>query len=179
MTTAIELDGNASKVMGQMAYGLYIVGSHDTAGENNGMMADWVMQVSFVPRMVAVSFENDAHTLANIRDTGSFTVNMLPQDDAGRALAARFGQPYDGSKVAGRSSGEKRNFHHKLDGVGYTLSEFGSPVLDGALSWMECKAEEFLPLGDHTLVAGRVVGSEIRGDGEILTSSYAGWTYSG
>ena len=41
---------------------LYIVGSHDTASENNGMMADWVMQVSFVPRMVAVSFENDPHT---------------------------------------------------------------------------------------------------------------------
>lgn len=179
MTTATQLDSNAARVMEQMAYGLYIVGSHDRAGERNGMMADWVMQVSFVPRMVAVSFENDAHTLANIRETGSFTINLLPQDDAGRTLAAGFGQPYDGSKVAGRSAPEKRHIHHKLDGVAYSLSGLGSPVLDGAASWLECQAEEFLPLGDHTLVAARVVGGEVRQEGEILTSSYAGWTYSG
>lgn len=179
MTTATQLDSNAAHVMEQMAYGLYIVGSHDRAGEGNGMMADWVMQVSFVPRMVAVSFENDAHTLGNIRDTGSFTVNLLPQDDSGRALAARFGQPHDGSKVAGRSNREKGHVYHKLDGVAYSLSDLGSPVLDGAISWVECKAEEFLPLGDHTLVAGRVVGGQVLRDGEVLTSSYAGWTYFG
>lgn len=179
MTTAIEIDSSAAHVMQQMVYGVYIVGSHDRAGEVNGMMADWVMQVSFNPRMLAVSFENDAHTLANVRDTGSFTVNLLPQDEAGRALAARFVQPYDGAKVAGRSDEEKGHTHHKLDGVAYRLSDLGSPTLDGAISWVECKADTFVPLGDHTLVAGRVVGGEFRRESDALSSSYAGWTYCG
>lgn len=177
--TAIEIDSNAAHVMEQMPYGLYIVGSHDRAGEGNGMMADWVMQVAFVPRMVAVSFENDAHTLANIRETGSFTVNLLSKDDSGRALAAKFAQPWDGAKVAGRSDGEKMHIHHKMDGVAYGLSDRGSPVLDGAISWVECTADEFVLLGDHTLVAGRVVDGEVRRDAETLTSDYAGYTYCG
>jgi flavin reductase (DIM6/NTAB) family NADH-FMN oxidoreductase RutF len=53
------------QVMDEMPYGLYIVGSK--LGEDvNGMMADWVMQVSFQPRLVAVALENDARTLWNI-----------------------------------------------------------------------------------------------------------------
>lgn len=147
MTTAIEIESNAAHVMEQMAYGLYIVGSHDRAGEGNGMMADWVMQAAFIPRMVAVSFENDAHTLANIRDTGSFTVNLLPQDDSGRALAARFAQPYDGSKVAGRSDKEKGHIHHKLDGIAYGMSGFGSPVLDGAFKLGRVQGRGVSPAG--------------------------------
>jgi flavin reductase (DIM6/NTAB) family NADH-FMN oxidoreductase RutF len=54
--------------MHEMPYGLYIVGSKESAGKINGMMADWVMQVSFEPRLVAVSFENNSHTLANLRE---------------------------------------------------------------------------------------------------------------
>jgi flavin reductase (DIM6/NTAB) family NADH-FMN oxidoreductase RutF len=81
--------------------------------------------------------------------------------------------------VAGRSSIENGIVHHKLDGIPCGLSDLGSPVLDGAISWLECSAEEFVPLGDHTLVAGRVVGGEVRQRGEALTSSYAGFTYSG
>ena len=179
MTTAIEIDSNAAHVMEQMPYGLYIVGTHDRAGEGNGMMADWVMQVAFIPRMVAVSFENDAHSLANVRETGSFTVNLLPRDDNGRALSARFAQPWDGGKVAGRSGGEQTHIHHKLEGIGYSLSEYGSPILDGAISWVECAAEQFLLLGDHTLVAGRVVDGGVRRDGDTLTSDYAGYSYCG
>ena len=43
-------------------YGLYIVGSRSAQGVLNGMMADWLMQVSFKPRLVACSLENDATT---------------------------------------------------------------------------------------------------------------------
>ena len=35
-------------VMDEMPYGLYIIGSR-MGNEVNAMMADWVMQVSFVP----------------------------------------------------------------------------------------------------------------------------------
>jgi len=77
MTTAMlepttRVDGDEpSRALGEMPYGLYIVGSKSDEGPN-GMMADWVMQVAFAPRLVAVSIENDAHTLANINRSGVF-----------------------------------------------------------------------------------------------------------
>lgn len=179
MSTATIADSDLSDVMGQMPYGCYIVGSHDPEGEPNGMMADWVMQVSFSPRMVAVAIENDAHTLANIRENLSFTVNMLARDEAGRRLSARFAQPYDGAKVTGRGNRAGETLHHKLEGIPYSGTSSGSPVLDDACAWFECEATRFIPAGDHTIVTGTVLHGRLVRNNEVLTSQYAGWTYSG
>ena len=171
----MELD-DIARVMDEMPYGLYIIGSK-ADGEVNAMMADWVMQVSFAPRLVAVSFENDARTLANVRRSNVFTVNLLPQESM--ELAARFAQPYYGDKVKGRSGEEAAKVHHKLEGIPYSESARGCPLLGDALAWLECEAEQFLPTGDHTLVIARVLDGRVLRDAEPLTSTYTGWTYSG
>ncbi len=163
-------------VMDEMPYGLYIIGSR-MDGEVNAMMADWVMQVSFVPRLVAVSFENDAQTLANLRDSSVFTVNLLPQESM--ELAARFAQPYHGDKVKGRPKEEAAKLHRKLEGIPYAQSTRGCPILEDAMAWLECEAEQFLPAGDHTLVIARVLDGRVVKPAEPLTSTYTGWTYSG
>ena len=162
--------------MDEMPYGLYIIGSK-AGGEVNAMMADWVMQASFAPRLVAVSFENDARTLANVRESGVFTVNLLPQE--AMEFAARFAQPTEGSKIKGRSPEEAAKVHHKLEGVATTESARGCPILDEAMAWLECEAEQYVPAGDHTLVIARVLDGRITRDAEPLTSTYTGWTYSG
>ncbi len=172
-------DAELAQVMEEMPYGLYIIGSHAGDGDPNGMMADWVMQVSFHPRLVAVAFENDAHTLQNIRDTKTFTINMLGQNHEGMAIARHFGQPYLDAKVKGRSRYETSRVHHKLDGISYFRSPNGSPVLDDAIAWVECEAAEFHPAGDHTLVVGRVANGRVLREIEPLTSEYTGWPYSG
>ena len=163
-------------VMEGMPYGLYIVGSCQDA-EADGMMADWVMQVSFSPRLVAVALENDARTLQNIRANAAFTLNFLSQEQHGMSLAGKFAQPYFEAKIAGRGTPAK--IHHKLDGLAHTCTERGVPVLDEATAWLECEAEQFLPMGDHTLVIGRVLDGQVRRDAEPLTSTYTGWNYSG
>lgn len=166
------------RVMDEMPYGLYIIGSAK-GGEVNGMMADWVMQVSFRPRLVAVSFELDARSLENVRASKVFSVNLLSQDKEGMELASKFAQPYYGAKVKGRSESEAEKVHHKLEGIPYTLSASGCPVLEAAMAWFECAAEQFVVVGDHTLVIGRVVEGRVLRDAEPLTSAYTGWTYSG
>ena len=163
-------------VMDEMPYGLYIIGSR-MDGEVNAMMADWVMQVSFVPRLLAVSFENDAQTLANVRRNNAFTVNLLPQESM--ELAARFAQPYHGDKVKGRPAQEAAKLHRKLEGIPYTESAHSCPILDDALAWLDCEAVQLLPAGDHTLVIARVLDGRVLRDAEPLTSTYTGWTYSG
>jgi flavin reductase (DIM6/NTAB) family NADH-FMN oxidoreductase RutF len=178
LETKARVDGDAaSRALGEMPYGLYIVGSK-SAGDLNGMMADWVMQVAFEPRLVAVSIENDAHTLANITESGVFSVNLLAADEF--ALAAKFAQPYYGSKVKGRGSPARDEVHHKLDGVGHEPgTQTGCPVLTEALAWLECRVRMTVPLGDHTLVIGRVVDGGVLREGEALTSTITGWPYSG
>ena len=166
-----------AEVMDEMPYGLYIIGS-TSHSDVNGMMADWVMQVSFSPRLIAVALEKDAHTLQNVRATSRFTVNMLSQDNPSVHLAAKFAQPYFGSKISGRDLDAARQVHHKLDGIPYRKTPSGCPVLAEAMAWLECKAITFLPAGDHVIVIGAVTDGVLR-DGEPLTSGYAGWAYSG
>lgn len=173
------LEQELAAVMDQMPYGLYIIGSHSPDGEVNGMMADWIMQVSFTPRLLAVSFENDAHSLANIRQTHAFSINLLGQDHEGMELAKHFAQPYFDAKIIGRARPATVSVHHKLEGLAHFRSAGGCPVLEAAIAWAECQAEQFLPVGDHTLVIGRVNDGRVLRDAEALTSTYTGWTYSG
>lgn len=171
-------ESDVAKVMDEMPYGFYIVGS-TMDGEVNGMMADWVMQVSFDPRLVAVAFENDAHTLQNIRINKHFTLNALSQGEDSMNLAAKFAQPYFGAKVKGRTRAVAEEVHRKLVGIPHTTTANGCPILAAAMAWMECEAEQFVETGDHTLVVARVLGAKLLRDAQPLTSSYTGWNYSG
>ena len=166
------------RVMDEMPYGLYIIGSK-LDGEVNGMMADWVMQVSFNPRLVAVAFENDARTLENVRATGVFTINFLSEDHHGMEVAAKFAQPYYDAKVKGRTRTAIDEVHHKLEGIPYTKAKGGSPVLKAAIAWLACEAEQFIPAGDHTVVIARVIDGQLVREGQPISSSYTGWSYSG
>ena len=163
-------------VMHEMPYGIYIVGSCREE-EPNGMIADWVMQVSFRPRLLAVAFENDAYSLENVRRHDVFTVNLLPQ--GAMALGALFLQPRDGSKIAGRSAAAAAEMHDKMEGAAYRLTERGCPVLEGALTWAECGVERYVSAGDHTLVIGEVLDGGVLQAAEAMTSVETGWVYGG
>jgi len=175
MPFASELE----RVMHEMPYGLYIIGSKEEGGLVNGMMADWVMQVSFEPRLVAVAFENTSHTVGNIRERKYFSVNLLAQDDESMELARRFAQPYSGQKVQGRKGEERLKVHYKLDGLPYQTSPNGTPLLDAAMAWFECELVDEHQIGDHVLVVGAVLDGGIMKEVEPMTSHYTGWTYSG
>jgi flavin reductase (DIM6/NTAB) family NADH-FMN oxidoreductase RutF len=142
------------------------------------MMADWVMQVSFEPRLVAVSLERSSTTLRNLRDSGTFSVNVLAAGD--RALAVRFCQPRDASKIQGRNDANASVIHDKLAGVPHAYGPLtGCPVLDDALAYLECEVQELVDAGDHVLAVGLVVGAGVLHDGEPLSSRDLGWSYAG
>jgi flavin reductase (DIM6/NTAB) family NADH-FMN oxidoreductase RutF len=176
-TKRVELDPIA-EALEQMPYGLYIVGSR---GEDNinGMMADWVMQVSFNPRLVLVSLENTSTTLKNIRHAQAFTVNLL--DSESRQLAVKFCQPRDASKIKGRSEQASHVIYDKFEGVDFWEGEqTGIPILSDAMMWLECLLDSEMPAGDHTLVIGRVVAGEVVDyKKEPLTQRILGWSYAG
>jgi flavin reductase (DIM6/NTAB) family NADH-FMN oxidoreductase RutF len=166
---------NAKPALDMMNYGMYVIGSRGPAGLNV-MAAHWLMQVSFKPRIVALSLENDARTLANVRETRVFSVNIMGEDSM--ELVASFLQPSDPNKIIGRST-TGAPIVDKLAGVAHKTMATGCPVLRDALAWFECEVEGGLPAGDHTVVLARVTDGGQINHGRPLRDDDLGWTYSG
>ena len=166
------------RAMLAMSYGVHVIGSFDGESTHNVMIADWAMQVSFKPRLVAVSIENDARTLRYVRQTKAFSVNMLHQKD-GAAIAKRVVMPAEGRKIKGRSEAEAVRVHDKLSGLRHQFDAHNCPILLDALGWYSCEVEQFVETGDHTIVVGRVTDGAVQRDGEMLTERELGWEYAG
>ena len=168
-------EDDAKPALDMMNYGMYVIGSRGPMGLNV-MAAHWLMQISFKPRMVALSLENDARTLANIRDTRVFSVNVMGEDS--RELIASFLQPQIPAKIRGRTATASAPVD-KLAGVPHKTMASGCPILKAALAWYECEVEGGLPTGDHTLVVARITDGGQINHGKPLRDDDLGWTYSG
>jgi flavin reductase (DIM6/NTAB) family NADH-FMN oxidoreductase RutF len=176
MTRKIDIDP-VVEALESLPYGLYIIGSHGS-DNINGMMADWVMQVSFSPRLVAVSLERNSTTLRNLRESGHFTVNVLEASQ--RALAVKFCQPRQAAKVEGRSENASAVIYDKLADVPYQMGEQSDcPILDEGLAFLECRVHDLVEVGDHTLAVGEVLDGGMLREGEPLTQRILGWSYAG
>ena len=108
-----------------------------------GMTANAVISVSLDPLLFLVSVHKDARLNPRIREEGSFTVNLLADDQEG--LSRLFASPE-------RSSGLEA-LHTLGGGYGST----GAPLAAGALAAIDCALAEIYAGGDHDLFLGRVV----------------------
>jgi flavin reductase (DIM6/NTAB) family NADH-FMN oxidoreductase RutF len=154
----------AKKVLRMFTYGMYIVTSAAEGEEPGAFTADWVSQVSFEPRMLALSVEQDAHSLGVIRKSGVFAVNVL--ESGQRELAGQFG----------RSTAKVGN---KLADYEYSTGSTGSPLIAEALGAIECRVVHEHPAGDHVLFLGEVVDAHLNREGEPLTMKETGFRYFG
>ena len=136
-------------VMGHFATGVTVVTAATQEGPV-GMTANAVCSLSLEPLLLLVAFDNSARTLAVVRDTERFGVNVLAagQEELARLFA---------SKTPERD---------KFAGVAHTVHD-GLPVIDGGIAWVGCRLERLLPGGDHTIGIGAVESAEA-GDGRPL-----------
>ncbi|MEX2246909.1 MAG: flavin reductase family protein [Dehalococcoidia bacterium] len=151
----------AKPALEQISYGLYVVGSVN-GDDVNGMTANWLTQVSFDPRMVAIAVELQARTLANIKVSNVFSVNVIAEADT--SLIEKFVEP-------------QTRAGNKLGDVEFRTGQTGCPILAGALSWFECEVLQFVLTGDHELVIGRVLDGGENREGDPLTLRAMGWSY--
>ncbi len=172
-----ELEG-VEKALLALSYGVHVIGSRAADGSMNAMLADWVMQVSFKPRLVAVAIENDARTLRYIKQTNVFSVNLLHEKD-GLEIARKVVMPAEGRKIKGRSEEAAATVHDKLADIPHGLASNLCPVLDHSLGWFICDVEKMTEAGDHTIVIGRATDGEILRSGEMLIERELGWEYGG
>lgn len=107
-----------------------------------GFTCQTFASLSLDPPLVSFCPARTSTTWPRIRDIGQFTINILADDHSW--LSDTFAQ-------AGAAGTDK------FDGVGYTLSTGGSPVLEGVLAWVDCRLRAEHDGGDHTIVVADVL----------------------
>src|SRR5262249_51830130 len=83
-------------------YGLYLV-TGEAGGETGAFPANWIVQSSFEPPMLAIAVEQDAHSIGVLRQAGAFAVHVY--ESGQREVAGQFGRAHAkvGDKLAGHT----------------------------------------------------------------------------
>lgn len=104
-----------------------------------GLTTNAFSSLSLAPPLVLVCFDRDSRTLAIVRESRRFAVNILRtgQEDLARLFAGKAPHP------------------EKFAAVTHT-ADHGVPVLDDALAWLVCELEAMHPGGDHEIGVGAV-----------------------
>ncbi|GJF23484.1 MULTISPECIES: flavin reductase family protein [Streptomyces] len=126
-------------------------------GEDVGMTATAFMSVSLDPPLVLVSLREGSRMDDLLDEQPLWAVSVLSESQ--RHIAGRFA-------MKGRVSDRLL-----FEDIPYVRGEVsGSPLVGGALATLECRTEQRIPAGDHTLVIGRVLTAALpSADGGPLT----------
>jgi flavin reductase len=136
--------GLLRKVLGRFPTGVTVVTAR--AGTPCGMTANTFTSVSLDPPSILVCVNRSAALCQAVRQAGCFTVSVLSaaQEDVARYFA-------DHSRPRGAA---------EFGGVGWSPAPLtGTPVLDGALAWLECALTASYDGGDHEIFLATVLAS--------------------
>jgi flavin reductase (DIM6/NTAB) family NADH-FMN oxidoreductase RutF len=152
----------------RMPYGFYSITSRN-GDEVNAMVANWVMQASFTPRLVAIGLQKKAYSHDVIEAGGVFTINLFNSEDQEAMM------PF--------TKGREKNPDKMADATYTPAPVTGCPVLEGAAAYIECRVQQMIDVGgDHDILVGEVVGGGVLKEGEVtdtLTLPHVGWSYAG
>ncbi len=143
-----DYDRLRRRVLWSMPTGLYVVGTR-AGGDRNLMTISWVTQVATSPKLVGIGVESGAHTHALLVEGGVFALSLLPRSQ--RAIVRRFVKPVTESSV------DDDTGVGTMQGEPVHTAATGAPILDVALSWMDCEVRHVLALGSHSFFVGEVV----------------------
>ncbi|WP_210577844.1 flavin reductase family protein [Streptomyces sp. GESEQ-4] len=116
--------------------------------EDVGMTATAFMSVSLDPPLVLVSLRDGSRMDDLLAEQPLWAVSVLSESQ--RHIAGRFA-------MKGRISDRLL-----FEDIPYVRGEATSaPLVGGALATLECRTEQRVPAGDHTLVIGRVLTAAV------------------
>ncbi len=133
-----------------------VTASH--GAQRGGLLATFVNQASIAescPRILA-GIAKSHHTWDLIEAAGSFAVHLLTASRQHLDWAERFGL---------ESSCQIDKFARLSSRAGVT----GSPILEAATGWAECRVESRLDTGDRTIYLAEVVDAKAPDSADILT----------
>jgi flavin reductase (DIM6/NTAB) family NADH-FMN oxidoreductase RutF len=135
------LDPSAFRtLMGSFPTGVAVATTRAADGGLAGMTASALTSVSLDPPILVLCVDRATDFHRSIEGAPRFALSVLAADQ--ETLSRRF------------ASEEPDRF----DGVGYTLDQFGLPLLDGAAAHVICERWDARRAGDHSLFFGLVIG---------------------
>lgn len=152
---------------GKMTYGIYVLTSSGRGEEEkiqiNGMIASWVVQVSYEPPMILAAIHPDRYSHKLLSDHPVFGLHIIKQSQS--SLLKRFKGPDPGLK---------------FEGLEWETQKTGVPILRDCVAWFELEVRQQLSPGNHTLFIGEVVnaGCNNHDTSPLCTIDYDGY-YTG
>jgi flavin reductase (DIM6/NTAB) family NADH-FMN oxidoreductase RutF len=141
------------KAMGSFATGVTII-TLDLEGEVHGMTANAFSSVSLDPPLLLVCVDHAARTHAHLHAKKRFGVNILAEHQ--RVISDYYARPVHTHERAQEEAGAR-----------FDRTEQGTPILHGALAYLECRLQSAQEAGDHTIFIAEVEDVVVR-QGEPL-----------
>jgi len=140
------------KAMGCFATGVTVI-TVDQDSEIHGMTANAFCSVSLDPMLVLVCVDHRARTHAHLHARKRFGVNVLRSDQ--QAVSEYYARTTETHQ------------HAEEAGAKFDRTPHGTPVLHGALAYLECRLHSTETAGDHTIFIAEVEDVVVR-EGEPL-----------
>lgn len=141
--------GHFRWVLGHFPTGVVVVTAM-AGGRPVGLSVASFCSLSLDPPLVLFCVGRGSTSWPAIAASGRFCANVLSRDQEHL------------SRVFARSGGDK------FAGLPWTPSEGGSPLLDGALAWVDCHIESISEAGDHFVVISSVEALNVVRDAPAL-----------
>jgi flavin reductase (DIM6/NTAB) family NADH-FMN oxidoreductase RutF len=138
------------QALSQFATGVTIITTRLADGSFRGLTASSFNTVSLDPPLVLWSLSSGANSLPIFSGNSHYVINVLGADQA--ELAERFSRRSD----------------NPFEGVEYTLSRTGLPILKGGTAWFECHNRSRYPEGDHVIFVGEVEDCAMTSQASLL-----------
>jgi 3-hydroxy-9,10-secoandrosta-1,3,5(10)-triene-9,17-dione monooxygenase reductase component len=138
------------RLMGFWATGVSVITAQGEQGPA-GATANALSSLSLDPPLALVCFDLSSRTLAAVRESERFGINMLSagQEDISRLFATKKSQEEKFAEID----------HHLVQGV---------PVIDNCLAYVVCGLDSELRRGDHVIAIGQVLESGVDEDAAPL-----------
>jgi flavin reductase (DIM6/NTAB) family NADH-FMN oxidoreductase RutF len=141
------------KAMGCFATGVTVV-TLDLEGEIHGMTANAFTSVSLDPLLVLICVDHKTRTHGHLHAKQRFGINILGEGQ--RVISDYYARPIRTHDEAESEAGAR-----------FDRTAHGTPVLHGALVYLECKLRTAEVAGDHTIFIAEVEDLVVR-EGEPL-----------
>ncbi len=146
--SADDPQANLAAALGRVPSGLFIL-TFGHGAQGTGMLVSWVQQCSFEPPQVTVALKSQRLPIELATPGTHFVLNQLSEGHT--RLLSHFGK--------GFAPGEQA-----FTGIDHAHASTGPAVLDMAHSYLECKVNDLVPIGDHHLLIGEVIHGELRSE---------------
>jgi flavin reductase (DIM6/NTAB) family NADH-FMN oxidoreductase RutF len=142
------------RAMGSFATGVTVI-TLDYEGEVHGMTANAFASVSLDPLLILVCVDHRARTHARLHAKKRFGVNVLTEDQ--RAISEYYARASTAHQHAEQEAGAR-----------FERTTHGTPVLHGALAYLECRLHSAQDAGDHTIFIAEVEDVVVREGNPLL-----------